>query len=181
MLKDIIVKYQLLAGRKVKFIPGWDCHGLPIELKVESPNPCLHEVMPRCHMHRPRRPHDHAVMRDCTSQACSPFPLVGACPYGFLGERWSPCQHECPDANLTCSRARSEAHAASWELWLSLCLQVLQSMTAEQREKLEGLKLRYKARDFALKTVAKQRDQFKRCLAPLPGGPATTDRRQRNM
>jgi len=72
VLKDIIVKYQLLAGRKVKFIPGWDCHGLPIELKV------------------------------------------------------------------------------------------LQSMTAEQREKLEGLKLRYKARDFALKTVAKQRDQFKR-------------------
>lgn len=34
VLKDIVVKYQLLAGRKVKFVPGWDCHGLPIELKV---------------------------------------------------------------------------------------------------------------------------------------------------
>jgi len=34
VLKDIIVKYQLLAGRKAKYVPGWDCHGLPIELKV---------------------------------------------------------------------------------------------------------------------------------------------------
>ena len=33
-LKDIINKYQLLQGRKVRFVPGWDCHGLPIELKV---------------------------------------------------------------------------------------------------------------------------------------------------
>lgn len=52
VLKDIIVKYQLLAGRKVKFIPGWDCHGLPIELKVGFQNPFLHQVMPRCRMHR---------------------------------------------------------------------------------------------------------------------------------
>ncbi len=34
ILKDIINKYQLLQGRKVCYIPGWDCHGLPIELKV---------------------------------------------------------------------------------------------------------------------------------------------------
>nr|YP_002049176.1 isoleucyl-tRNA synthetase [Paulinella chromatophora]ACB42966.1 isoleucyl-tRNA synthetase [Paulinella chromatophora] len=34
VLKDIINKYQLLRGRKVCFVPGWDCHGLPIELKV---------------------------------------------------------------------------------------------------------------------------------------------------
>ncbi|NJM46325.1 MAG: isoleucine--tRNA ligase [Alkalinema sp. RU_4_3] len=34
ILKDIINKYQLLRGRKVQFVPGWDCHGLPIELKV---------------------------------------------------------------------------------------------------------------------------------------------------
>lgn len=33
-LKDIINKYQLLKGRKVRYVPGWDCHGLPIELKV---------------------------------------------------------------------------------------------------------------------------------------------------
>jgi isoleucyl-tRNA synthetase len=34
ILKDIINRFQLLQGRKVRYIPGWDCHGLPIELKV---------------------------------------------------------------------------------------------------------------------------------------------------
>ena len=34
ILKDIINRYQLLQGRKVCYVPGWDCHGLPIELKV---------------------------------------------------------------------------------------------------------------------------------------------------
>ncbi|MCB9708579.1 MAG: isoleucine--tRNA ligase [Myxococcales bacterium] len=35
ILKDIVIKYQGLRGRKVRFVPGWDCHGLPIELNVE--------------------------------------------------------------------------------------------------------------------------------------------------
>jgi isoleucyl-tRNA synthetase len=34
VLKDIINKHALLKGRKARFVPGWDCHGLPIELKV---------------------------------------------------------------------------------------------------------------------------------------------------
>lgn len=34
ILKDTINKYHLLQGRKGRYIPGWDCHGLPIELKV---------------------------------------------------------------------------------------------------------------------------------------------------
>ncbi len=34
ILKDIINKYQTIKGNKVLFVPGWDCHGLPIELKV---------------------------------------------------------------------------------------------------------------------------------------------------
>ncbi|MFM7449151.1 MAG: isoleucine--tRNA ligase [Leptolyngbyaceae cyanobacterium] len=34
ILKDIINKYQLLKGHRVRYVPGWDCHGLPIELKV---------------------------------------------------------------------------------------------------------------------------------------------------
>ena len=34
VLKDVINKYQVLRGRKVRYVPGWDCHGLPIELKV---------------------------------------------------------------------------------------------------------------------------------------------------
>ncbi|MFN3926542.1 MAG: isoleucine--tRNA ligase [Pseudanabaenaceae cyanobacterium] len=34
ILKDIINRYHLLKGHKVRFVLGWDCHGLPIELKV---------------------------------------------------------------------------------------------------------------------------------------------------
>src|SRR5690349_15205868 len=34
ILKDIVCKYQLMAGRLARFVPGWDCHGLPIELNV---------------------------------------------------------------------------------------------------------------------------------------------------
>ncbi|CAG8441470.1 17098_t:CDS:10 [Dentiscutata heterogama] len=36
ILKDIINRYKILKGHKVAFIPGWDCHGLPIELKALS-------------------------------------------------------------------------------------------------------------------------------------------------
>lgn len=34
ILKDIIVKFNLLQGRRAHYVPGWDCHGLPIELAV---------------------------------------------------------------------------------------------------------------------------------------------------
>ena len=34
ILKDIVNRYKLLRGYKVKYRPGWDCHGLPIELKA---------------------------------------------------------------------------------------------------------------------------------------------------
>ncbi|MDI6426649.1 isoleucine--tRNA ligase [Cronobacter dublinensis] len=36
ILKDIIVKSKGLAGYDSPYVPGWDCHGLPIELKVEQ-------------------------------------------------------------------------------------------------------------------------------------------------
>ena len=36
ILKDIIVKYKTLRGFSAPYIPGWDCHGLPIEFKVSQ-------------------------------------------------------------------------------------------------------------------------------------------------
>ncbi len=36
ILKDIIVKSKTFSGYDVPFIPGWDCHGLPIEVMVEK-------------------------------------------------------------------------------------------------------------------------------------------------
>ncbi|MDZ4697601.1 MAG: isoleucine--tRNA ligase [Deltaproteobacteria bacterium] len=35
VIKDMVVRSQLLMGKYVKFVPGWDCHGLPIEHQVE--------------------------------------------------------------------------------------------------------------------------------------------------
>ena len=35
-LKDIIVKFKTLTGKDAPYIPGWDCHGLPIEFKVSQ-------------------------------------------------------------------------------------------------------------------------------------------------
>ncbi len=36
VLKDMIVKYKTLDGYDAPYVPGWDCHGLPIEQKVEG-------------------------------------------------------------------------------------------------------------------------------------------------
>ncbi len=36
ILKDVIVKSKTLAGFDAPYVPGWDCHGLPIELQVEK-------------------------------------------------------------------------------------------------------------------------------------------------
>ncbi len=36
ILKDIIIKSRTLSGFDAPYIPGWDCHGLPIELQVEK-------------------------------------------------------------------------------------------------------------------------------------------------
>ncbi|HVM22396.1 MAG TPA: class I tRNA ligase family protein, partial [Sphingomicrobium sp.] len=35
-LKDMVVRTQTLLGRDAPYVPGWDCHGLPIEWKVEE-------------------------------------------------------------------------------------------------------------------------------------------------
>src|SRR5580704_8089809 len=34
ILKDLIVKSRVMAGFRAPYVPGWDCHGLPIEFKV---------------------------------------------------------------------------------------------------------------------------------------------------
>ncbi|HEV7734203.1 MAG TPA: class I tRNA ligase family protein, partial [Candidatus Binatia bacterium] len=36
VLKDIVVKSRSMAGFLSPYVPGWDCHGLPIELQVEK-------------------------------------------------------------------------------------------------------------------------------------------------
>jgi isoleucyl-tRNA synthetase len=36
ILKDFIVRSQQMMGRDCRYVPGWDCHGLPIEWKIEE-------------------------------------------------------------------------------------------------------------------------------------------------
>ena len=36
ILKDIIVKFHQMNGQDSVYVPGWDCHGLPIEWKIEE-------------------------------------------------------------------------------------------------------------------------------------------------
>ncbi|WP_430389181.1 isoleucine--tRNA ligase [Dyella sp. 20L07] len=36
VLKDVTVKSRLMAGYRAPYVPGWDCHGLPIEIAVEK-------------------------------------------------------------------------------------------------------------------------------------------------
>ena len=38
ILKDIVVKFKSIDGRDCPYVPGWDCHGLPIEWKIEEEN-----------------------------------------------------------------------------------------------------------------------------------------------
>lgn len=47
ILKDFVVKTKNLSGYRVPFVPGWDCHGLPIEIQVEKKlNKQSHQLNP---------------------------------------------------------------------------------------------------------------------------------------
>ena len=35
-LKDVVLKYKTMAGHRTPYVPGWDCHGLPIEHKIQE-------------------------------------------------------------------------------------------------------------------------------------------------
>lgn len=34
--KDFILRHQIINGNRVHYKPGWDCHGLPIEMKAKA-------------------------------------------------------------------------------------------------------------------------------------------------
>src|SRR6266567_1512910 len=36
ILKDVIIKSRTLAGFDAPYVPGWDCHGMPIEIQIEK-------------------------------------------------------------------------------------------------------------------------------------------------
>src|SRR5512143_3145812 len=46
ILKDIIIKSKSMEGFTAPYVPGWDCHGLPIELQVDKDLKGKKETMP---------------------------------------------------------------------------------------------------------------------------------------
>ena len=46
ILKDIFCRFQLTQGKRVHYVPGWDCHGLPIELKALQSQPTGSQLSP---------------------------------------------------------------------------------------------------------------------------------------
>jgi isoleucyl-tRNA synthetase len=46
ILKDMILRVKVQQGRRVRYLPGWDCHGLPIELKALVDNPTAKSLPP---------------------------------------------------------------------------------------------------------------------------------------
>ncbi|MCS7033500.1 MAG: isoleucine--tRNA ligase [Phycisphaerae bacterium] len=56
-LKDVFIRYKSLAGFQCPFVPGWDCHGLPIEHKIQQDlgaklrDMSLVEVRKHCYAH----------------------------------------------------------------------------------------------------------------------------------
>ncbi len=52
ILKDIIVKSKFMAGLRADYVPGWDCHGLPIENQVEKEIQGKQQSMPKAEFRR---------------------------------------------------------------------------------------------------------------------------------
>ena len=90
VLKDIVVKSKLLAGFDAPYVPGWDCHGLPIELEVEKKfgkvGDKLDAAQFRAEVPRVRRRADRRAAHATSSAwACS---ATGRIPYRTMDFRY---------------------------------------------------------------------------------------------
>ena len=82
-LKDFCVKSRSMMGHWAPYVPGWDCHGLPIEIKVEEALGAKKHEMPPVEIRRAARKHAEkflAIQRDDFKRA------------GILGEWENPYQ-----------------------------------------------------------------------------------------
>lgn len=82
-LKDFCVKSRSMMGNWAPYVPGWDCHGLPIEIKVEEALGAKKHEMPPVEIRRAARKHAEkflAIQRDDFKRA------------GILGEWDNPYQ-----------------------------------------------------------------------------------------
>lgn len=91
IIKDIINKRKLLEGYKAKFVPGWDTHGLPIELKVRSAHVTHHLCC--------KLAFNVQVWVQCSSMAAAPPPPTAAAPPSTTHQQRTltrcSCGHRC--------------------------------------------------------------------------------------
>ncbi len=73
VLKDIVVKSKILSGFDAPYVPGWDCHGLPIELQVEKK---VGKVGPKLDA-RTFRKHCRDYAREQVDRQCRDFIRLG--------------------------------------------------------------------------------------------------------
>src|SRR5579885_1809092 len=57
ILKDFIVRSRAMMGHKTPFVPGWDCHGMPIELQVSRKLGAKARTMPKLELRKLCREH----------------------------------------------------------------------------------------------------------------------------
>ena len=72
ILKDMIVKARTLAGYDAPYVPGWDCHGMPIEIQIEK---LYGKHLPVAEVQTKARDHHlpHCTSRsDATRTVCRP-------------------------------------------------------------------------------------------------------------
>jgi isoleucyl-tRNA synthetase len=55
IVKDIIVRYKTMQGFRTPYVPGWDCHGLPIEHQVVKESVKEKKASMPCYCARPAR------------------------------------------------------------------------------------------------------------------------------
>ena len=106
ILKDFIVKSKTMAGYDSPYVPGWDCHGLPIEIKVDNDLGARKAHMPAIEIRRVCR----AVRREVCRPAAHGFQASGRA--GPLGrpvphhERVLPGRHRPGVRGVSGSRLR---------------------------------------------------------------------------
>src|SRR5258708_31369966 len=61
-LKDFVVKSKTMAGFDAPYVPGWDCHGLPIEIKVDESLGRKKLDMAPIQVRQARREHDQKYL-----------------------------------------------------------------------------------------------------------------------
>ena len=73
ILKDVVVKSRQMAGYDAHYVPGWDCHGMPIEIQIEKQygkNLPAREVIAKSRAYAPSS-RSSARRRTSSGSACS--------------------------------------------------------------------------------------------------------------